>query len=265
MTMTSRFGMTALAGWSEEWRSPYWPYRPAVWTAGRYTGLPGGATSRNLAGHRSMSTVFVISAPSGTGKSTLVSRLVARDRRLSFAISVTTRQPRAAEVDGEAYQFVTEDCFREMRDRGEFLEWAEVFGHLYGTPWSAVEEARSRGTDLLLDIDVQGAASLRQKLPGASLVFILPPSSEVLAQRLRDRSSDDREVIERRLGEASREVRSYRFYDYVVVNDDIDRSVERLSEIVRAERSKRENMESTVEPILRSFAVHEDATGEKNG
>ena len=150
-----------------------------------------------------------------------------------------------------------------MKDAGEFVEWAEVFGNYYGTPWSVIEQARTRGLDLVLDIDVQGASLLMERLPDAVKVFVLPPSSETLAQRLKDRSSDDRTVIERRLGEASREVRSYSFYDYVVVNDDVKKSVERLHAILLAERSKRESMEPTITPILESFGIGSIARGEE--
>ena len=202
-----------------------------------------------------MSIVFVISAPSGTGKSTLVRRVVERDSKLEFAISVTTRPARNTEVDGEAYHFVSKEGFLRLKEAGEFLEWAEVFGNYYGTPWSAVARARASGLDLVLDIDVQGASSLMKRLPDAVRVFILPPSSDVLAQRLKDRSSDDEAVIERRLAEASREVGSYRTYDYVVVNDNIEETVRKLHAILVAERSKRESMEPTIVPILESFGV----------
>ena len=202
-----------------------------------------------------MSIVFVISAPSGTGKSTLVRRVVERDSKLEFAISVTTRPARNTEVDGEAYHFVSKESFLRLKEAGEFLEWAEVFGNYYGTPWSAVARARASGLDLVLDIDVQGASSLMKRLPDAVRVFILPPSSDVLAQRLKDRSSDDEAVIERRLAEASREVGSYRTYDYVVVNDNIEETVRKLHAILVAERSKRESMEPTIVPILESFGV----------
>ena len=210
-----------------------------------------------------MPIVFVISAPSGTGKSTLANAVLAHDDRIEFATSVTTRAPRGQETEGREYRFVTRGRFLEMRDRGEFIEWAEVFGHLYGTPWSAVEEARKRGRDLLLDIDVQGASLLIKKLPSAVKIFILPPSSGKLALRLRNRSSDDDEVIERRLGEASREVNEFRSYDYVVVNDEIERSIGQLRAILSAERSKRQRMERAIQPILRGFGINPDAGAEE--
>ena len=205
-----------------------------------------------------MSIVFVVSAPSGTGKSTLVNGLLERDSALDFSVSVTTRPPRSSEVDGKAYQFVGKRQFRQMREQGELLEWAEVFGNYYGTPRAAMERARARGRDLVLDIDVQGASSLIEILPNAVTIFILPPSSRVLEQRLTERSSDTRSVIARRLGEAAREVGNFRSYDYVIVNRTIEDSVDRLYSIVKAERSRRMRMEPGIEPILDSFGVGPD-------
>ena len=209
-----------------------------------------------------MSIVFVISAPSGAGKSTLANAVLASVERIEFATSVTTRPPRAREVDGREYSFVTRERFLEMRDSGEFLECAEVFGHLYGTPASAVERARAQGNDLLLDIDVQGASSLVDKLPEAVRIFILPPSARQLEQRLRQRSSDEDAVIERRLSEASNEVGEYSFYDYIVINNELEASVERLRAILLAERSKRERMKGAVAPILKDFGILWDAVAE---
>lgn len=205
-----------------------------------------------------MSIVFVISAPSGSGKSTLVNNLLERDGNLAFATSVTTRPPRTAEVDGEAYRFVTLDEFVAMRDNDALLEWAEVFGHFYGTPRSAIDDAERRGRDLLLDIDVQGAASLLEKLPDAVTIFILPPSQPELQLRLERRRSDDAEVIRRRLQESAREVREYASYSHIVINDDLDDSTRRLQAILLAERAKRENMEQAIAPILRSFGIEPD-------
>ncbi len=209
-----------------------------------------------------MSIVFVISAPSGAGKSTLVNAVLASEERIEFATSVTTRRPRAREIDGQEYSFVSRDRFLEMRDNGEFLEWAEVFGHLYGTPASAVGQARARGNDLILDIDVQGASSLIEELPNAVKIFILPPSTAKLEKRLTKRSSDEDAVIERRLREASREVREYKSYDYVVINNEVEESVARLRAILLAERSKREQMERAIGPILNDFGIHRDAAAE---
>lgn len=205
-----------------------------------------------------MSIVFVISAPSGSGKSTLVKNLMALDGNLAFATSVTTRPPRADEVDGEAYRFVTLDEFVAMRDNDALLEWAEVFGHFYGTPRSAVDDARRLGRDLLLDIDVQGAASLLEKLPDAVTIFILPPSRPELQARLERRGSDEPEVIRRRLRESAREVGEYASYGHIVVNDDLDEATRRLHAILLAERARRENMEQALAPILRSFGIESD-------
>ena len=147
-----------------------------------------------------MSIVFIISAPSGSGKSTLVKELMDKDsraeRRLAFSVSVTTRAPRSGEVDGRDYRFLTQDQFFDLRDRDELLEWAEVFGNFYGTSRQVLRDAERDGKDLILDIDVQGAAQLREKLPGAVTIFILPPSRQELEVRLRRRSSDADEVID---------------------------------------------------------------------
>lgn len=202
-----------------------------------------------------MPIVLVISAPSGTGKSTLVKRLVASEPDLEFAVSVTSRPPRAQEVAGRAYRFVSEERFRSMIEDGAFLEWAQVFGNLYGTPKAALEQAASRERDILLDIDVQGAAQLIEKLPEAATVFVLPPSRRALEDRLRKRSSEEKQEIERRLGEATGEVGRYPAYKYVVVNDDVESTVEALRTILAAERSKREHMAGRIQPILKEFGI----------
>jgi guanylate kinase len=197
--------------------------------------------------------VFVISAPSGSGKSTLVERLMERVPDLQFSISVTTRAPRTGEDPGESYDFVSRDDFLAMRDRDELLEWAEVFGNFYGTSRRVLERAGERGRDLILDIDVQGAAQLKEKLPAAVMIFILPPSRQELEHRLRHRSSDSADVIERRLDGAGREVSNYEFYDYVLVNDDLDESFEKLRGIILAERCRTSQMAGRIQPILESF------------
>lgn len=204
-----------------------------------------------------MPLVFIISAPSGSGKSTLVKRLLESDPLLDFSTSVTTRRPRAGEVDGESYFFINIEEFGRLRDSGELLEWAEVFGNYYGTSRAVLERARQRGHDLILDIDVQGAAQLKEKLPGAVSVFILPPSRKELEARLRNRSSDPDEVIQRRLRDASREVRNYKEYDYVLVNDRLDASFETLRGILLAERCRKHRVEELIKSILSSFETGE--------
>ncbi|HEY1182820.1 MAG TPA: guanylate kinase [Bryobacteraceae bacterium] len=202
-----------------------------------------------------MTTVFIISAPSGSGKSTLVSHLMAELPGLMFSISYTTRQPRGAERDGESYHFVSRPEFEAMVAREEFLEWAEVFGNYYGTHRGILEEARARGRDLVLDIDVQGARQLIQKIPEAVTVFILAPSRQILERRLRARGEDRDEVIERRLRDAAEEIRRYSDYHYVLINRELDESDAILSSIVRAERARRTRIEEQIRPILESFQV----------
>lgn len=200
-----------------------------------------------------MSIVFIVSAPSGSGKSTLVNRLLAEDERLLFSISYTTRKPRGAEKDGESYHYISRALFEERIRGCEFLEWAEVFGNYYGTHRSYLDEADRRGADLVLDIDVQGAQQLRERIPDAVSIFILAPSREILEQRLRARSEDSEEVIQRRLREAAEEIRNYHRYDYVLVNQEVEKSVGRLRAIVEAERIRRFRMEAKIRPILESF------------
>ncbi len=200
-----------------------------------------------------MPLVFIISAPSGSGKSTLVKRLMESDPTLDFSTSVTTRRPRRDEVDGEAYHFLSVEEFNRLRDNGDLLEWAEVFGNFYGTSRSVLDRALQSGHDLILDIDVQGAGQLREKLPEAVTVFILPPSRTELEARLRHRSSDPDEVIERRLRDASREVRNYKEYDYILVNDQLEASFETLRGILLAERCRKYRVEELIKSILSSF------------
>jgi guanylate kinase len=200
-----------------------------------------------------MTTVFIISAPSGSGKSTLTHRLIADVPRLRFSISYTTRAPRGQEVNGVDYFFITREEFESRAAEGEFLEHAEVFGNYYGTHVSELERAGTEGVDLILDIDVQGARQLKGKLLEAVSIFILPPSREVLEQRLRARSQDSEPVIRRRLHEAAEEIRNYSQYDYVLVNREVEASVETLEFIVKATRSRRDRMEREIQPILETF------------
>ncbi|HUP03620.1 MAG TPA: guanylate kinase [Bryobacteraceae bacterium] len=202
-----------------------------------------------------MSTVFIISAPSGSGKSTLVSRLLAADQGLRFSVSYTSRAPRGKELNGADYHFVSRADFERMKDNGEFLEWAEVFGNYYGTHQGELEKARAEGKDLVLDIDVQGARQLKDKVPEAVTIFVLAPSRQILEQRLRARGEDRDDVISRRLRDAAEEIRRYEAYDYVLINQDLDRSADTLAAIVKAERVRRTRMEDQVRPILDTFKV----------
>lgn len=205
-----------------------------------------------------MPLVFIISAPSGSGKSTLVRMLLDAVDHVDFSISFTTRPPRKGEMDGESYHFVSREEFLAMRDSGQMLEWAEVFGHFYGTPRSILDQARGRGHDLVLDIDVQGAGQLKERLPEAVTVFILPPSRAELEKRLRVRSLDEDAVIRRRLRDASREIANYAAYDYLLVNDQLDRAAEKLKGIFLAERCRRQRAEAVIQPILQSFQDNEE-------
>ena len=206
-----------------------------------------------------MTTIFIISAPSGSGKSTLVSRLMAEVEDLTFSVSYTTRKPRGKEGDGSDYRFVDRAEFERRIGRNEFLEYAEVFGNYYGTHESALEIAENKGKDLVLDIDVQGAAQLKKRIPDAVTVFVLAPSRQILEQRLRSRSQDSDEVIRRRLSDAAREIRNYSLYDYVLVNEDLDLAADTLKSIVKAERVKRIRVEEKLRPILETFEQAEGA------
>ena len=200
-----------------------------------------------------LTTVFIISAPSGSGKSTLVARLMKDVPGLHFSVSYTTRPPRGHERPGNSYHFISRGEFEERIARGEFLEHALVFGNYYGTHRGALDQARSEGRDLILDIDVQGAAQLKSRLPEAVAIFVLAPSREILEQRLRARGEDANQVIERRLRDAAGEIRNYRAYDYVVINQDLEESAGTLASIVRAERVRRGRMEERIRPILETF------------
>jgi guanylate kinase len=200
-----------------------------------------------------MTTVFIISAPSGSGKSTLTRQLLDRVPALRFSVSYTTRPVRGQERNGQDYFFISRAEFEERASRGEFLEYAEVFGNYYGTHVSELERASAEGVDLVLDIDVQGARQLKERIPEAVSIFVLAPSRAVLEQRLRTRSQDSEAVIERRLREAADEIRNYSQYDYVLVNREVDPSVDTLISIVKATRSRRDRMEREIRPILETF------------
>ncbi|HUM05377.1 MAG TPA: guanylate kinase [Terriglobales bacterium] len=186
-----------------------------------------------------MTTVYIISAPSGSGKSTLVEKVRRIVSGLDFSISYTTRAPRGNEQNGREYFFVSRAEFEDMVHRDEFLEHANVFGNYYGTAGRFLQQAQRDGHDLLLDIDVQGAAQIKRKLPEAVSIFILPPDRKTLESRLRNRSLDAEDVIQRRLVTASREIENYGKYDYILINDRLEESVARLKSVLLAERLRR--------------------------
>jgi guanylate kinase len=218
--------------------------------------------------------ICIISAPSGSGKSTLVNELLKLVPNLDFSISYTTRPSRGSEQDGKQYYFVSREEFEQMIRNDEFLEHANVFGNYYGTARKFLREAEEKRHDLLLDIDVQGAEQMKRKLPEAVSIFVLPPDRKTLEWRLRKRSEDAEEVITRRLLTASREIGNYNKYDYILINDDLEESIESLQAIVLAERLRRSgrplslgeqkiaesadrhrlaNVRDRIEPILDSF------------
>lgn len=177
--------------------------------------------------------LFVISGPSGTGKGTICKELI-KDDKIRLSVSMTTRNPREGEVHGVSYYFATKEEFLQKIDAGGFLEYAEVFGNYYGTPKMEVLELLDEGIDVLLEIDVQGALQIKEVYPEAVLVFILPPSMEELRARLTGRGTETQDVVERRLGEAAKEVSFVKQYDYAVINDDLEEAIDNVKMVIKA-------------------------------
>jgi len=180
---------------------------------------------------------FVVSAPSGTGKTTVCRGLVKRDPGIEFSVSHTTRPQRPREREGQHYHFVSPEQFRRMVDEGAFVEHAEYAGNLYGTSFAALDPPLERGRDLLLEVDVQGALQLRERRPDARFIFLLPPSLGELERRLRSRGTDPPEVVSLRLALVRRELEALRVFDYAIVNEEVERTIEALLAIVGAERA----------------------------
>jgi guanylate kinase len=182
--------------------------------------------------------LFVIAGPSGVGKGSVVQELLARDPgTLALSVSATTRPPRAAEVRDRDYTFVSTEQFEQMVDEGKMLEWASVFDHFYGTPAEFVEQERAAGRDVILEIDVQGARQVRERVPDAVLILLKPPAMDELARRLRGRGTESEEKIARRLDEATRELSTASWFDHEIVNDDLERTVSEVAAIIDAARS----------------------------
>jgi len=197
--------------------------------------------------------VFIVSGPSGSGKSTLVQKMLEVPGTM-FSVSCTTRPARATESAGKWYDFISEEEFDRRASQGEFLEYARVFGkHWYGTPHRSLEEARCRALDLVLEIDVQGAEQVKQKLPAAVAIFILPPARDELERRIRARGQDTEEAIERRLDRAQQEMRRYTEYDFLVVNDDVERAGREVQAITVGARCLRSCLSERARKILESF------------
>jgi guanylate kinase len=197
--------------------------------------------------------LIIVSAPSGAGKTTLVAGALGRDNRARPSISFTSRLPRAGEKQGVHYHFVSRAEFEAMIANGDFLEWAEVHGNLYGTSRRAVEEVRSSGSDVILTIDIQGAAQARQVFPDAVSVFIMPPSLDALAERLESRGTDTAHDRRLRLESALQEMEQYVNFDYVVINDDLNRAINELGAIITAERCRTARRSEISARILQTF------------
>lgn len=185
-------------------------------------------------------TLYIVSAPSGAGKSSLIKALLSKECNLPAQVSVshTTRAPRPGEVNAEHYHFVSVDEFKQLIDEDAFFEWAEVFGNYYGTSRVTIEESLQQGIDVLLDIDWQGARQVKKLMPQAKGIFILPPSREALESRLNNRGQDSQEVIQKRMQEAQSEMSHYNEYDYVIINDDFETAAQEFSNIVQATRNE---------------------------
>jgi guanylate kinase len=203
--------------------------------------------------------LIVVSSPSGGGKGTLIDRVLKTVPGLSYSVSYTTRAPRGTEQNGREYFFVSTATFEEMVSRGEFLEWANVYGHLYGTSHSQVERERAAGHDIILEIDVQGAASIRAAIDDAVSIFILPPSFELLRQRLVTRGTDSAADLEKRLRGAPAEVKQHKDFQYVILNDDINRASQQLAAVISAERARQERQEVRLKETLADFGVFDQS------
>ncbi len=215
--------------------------------------MPTDVLGEVRASHDQDFLLLIISSPSGAGKTTLCNRLRAEFPDIAFSVSHTTRPPRANERDGREYHFVDVPTFRGLIDDGAFVEWAEVHGNLYGTSIREVERARASGASgVLFDIDFQGARQIRARVPDAVAVFVLPPSIDELERRLRGRASDDEAVVQRRLAKARDEIANYALFDYLIVNDDLARSYDRLRAVVLAERARRTRKAMLAESLLRT-------------
>ena len=196
--------------------------------------------------------LLILSSPSGAGKTTLTRKLLESFPELRFSVSHTTRSPRANEVDGRDYHFTDRHGFEAMVDRGAFLEWAEVHGNLYGTSLAEIDRAKADGCrGMIFDIDYQGARQIRAKVPDVIGVFILPPSMQELERRLRGRASETEEVVQRRFAVAKLEIEHYAFFDYVIVNDAVEKAFDQLRAVILAERAKRTRRASLAEALLR--------------
>lgn len=197
--------------------------------------------------------IFVISAPSGAGKTTLINRLLESESSFMFSISTTTRPRRRGESDGVHYHFVSKEEFNKMIENDEFVEWAEVYGNYYGTTKKEVDRIRKSGKIPLFDVDIQGSRSLKKQIQEGVFIFIIPPSSEVLKKRLVGRETEDNEQLSLRLTNAYKEIAEYVNFDYVIINCDLDSAFKRLMSIVTAEKCRMKNVKKEIDAILEDF------------
>ena len=215
--------------------------------------VTGVQTARTLNTATPRGTLFVVSSPSGGGKGTIIEHVLEKVENLSYSVSYTTRAPRSKEIAGREYFFVTRDTFEEMIAAGEFLEWACVHGNFYGTAKNQVFKETAAGSDIILELDVQGAANVRQLLMDSVSIFILPPSYEVLKQRLIARGTDSPEELQVRLRRAPEELREYSNFDYVIINDEVEKAARQLASIIYAERSRCMRQEGLVREVMTEF------------
>ncbi len=199
--------------------------------------------------------LFVVSSPSGGGKGTLIQRVLSSVPNISYSVSYTTRNPRPGELNGREYFFVETAQFEQMIARDEFLEWAHVHGKLYGTSRSQVANEINQGRDIILEVDVQGAASVRELIPESASIFILPPSFEILRQRLIARGTDSEEELELRLRNAPEELKDYSTFDYLIINDDIEKAAAKLAAVVAAERVRLTRQQPYIQRVVEAFAL----------
>jgi guanylate kinase len=204
-------------------------------------------------------TLFVVSSPSGGGKGTIIEHVLECVENLSYSVSYTTRAPRLKEVDGREYFFISRETFEDMVAAGEFLEWACVHGNLYGTAKNQILAETAAGSDLILEVDVQGAASVRRLLMDSVSIFILPPSYEVLRERLLARGTDSPEELAVRLRNAPDELRQYSAFDYVIINDEVERAVNQLASIIYAERARCMRQEGLVREVIENFKSEQNS------
>lgn len=215
-------------------------------------GLPNKLATETIAGR---GILFVVSSPSGGGKGTLIQRVLKRVPNLGYSVSFTTRPPRNGEVDGREYFFVNQEDFEAMVAAGEFLEWAHVHGKLYGTASKQVAREITEGRDIILEVDVQGAASVRTLMADSVSIFILPPSFEILKERLQARGTDSPEELDLRLRRAPFELKDYSAFEYVILNDDVDRAANQMSAIIHAERARLSRQEAQVKRVVEAFTI----------